>query len=98
MHASIWTFRGDPDELSARYEALLAEVPAENMRLHLCLRSPEGIVLVDTCPSREVFLGFQGAFLPMLESHGLPVPEVHDYSVEAAFVEGQRTVETTAIG
>jgi hypothetical protein len=35
MHASITPFPGDPDELQARYEALLAEVPTENMELHL---------------------------------------------------------------
>src|SRR6266480_1754778 len=42
--ASLWRFRGDPDDLLRRYEALLTDVPAENMRLHLCLRADDGIV------------------------------------------------------
>src|SRR4051794_6979561 len=29
VHASLWRFRGDPDELLRRYEALLTDVPAE---------------------------------------------------------------------
>jgi hypothetical protein len=32
VHASIWRFSGDPDELLGRYEAMIAEIPAENMR------------------------------------------------------------------
>ena len=48
MHASISTFRGDPDDLLARYDAMIADIPAASMRLHLCLRSDDGIVVVDT--------------------------------------------------
>jgi hypothetical protein len=33
MHASIWRFRGDPDELLRAYESMLAEIPDSNMRL-----------------------------------------------------------------
>ena len=58
MHASIWRFGGDPDDLLERYDAMVAEIPPESMRLHLCLRAPAGIVIVDTCPSREVFEAF----------------------------------------
>lgn len=36
MHASIWRFAGDPDDLARRYDRLVAELPAELMRLHLC--------------------------------------------------------------
>lgn len=90
MHASIWRFTGDPDELLRRYEAMLAEVPAANMRLHLCLRARDGIVLVDTCPSREAFEAFAGAgFRALRERHGLPEPaELHDFPVHVAFVDG----------
>ncbi len=93
MHASIWRFRGDPDELMQSYEALVAEIPAENMRLHLCLRADDGIVLVDTCPSKEAFDGFFAGegFRAMREGAGLPDPvRVEDFPVEVAFVDGQR--------
>ena len=93
MHASIWRFRGDPDELLRAYGAMIAEIPAESMRLHLCLRANDGIVLVDTCPSKEAFDAFFAGegFRALRERHGLPDPErVEDFPVEVAFVDGQR--------
>ena len=77
MHASIWKFTGDPDELLRRYDAMVAEIPSGNMRLHLCLRASDGIVLVDTCASRKVFEAFAGgeAFHALRANHGLPEPE-----------------------
>jgi hypothetical protein len=92
MHGSLWRFRGNPDELLESYEAMLAEIPAESMRLHLCLRAPDGIVIVDTCPSREVFEGFvAGTMRELLRGHALPDPErLEDFPVHAAFVDGGR--------
>ena len=93
MHASIWRFTGDPDELLRRYDAMVAEIPAENMRLHLCLRADDGIVLVDTCPSKEVFDAFFAGegFRALRERHGLPEPDlVQDFPVHASFVDGRR--------
>jgi hypothetical protein len=91
MHASIWRFRGDPDELVGRYDAMLAETPRGNLRLHLCLRAEDGIVLVDTCPSREVFEAFaaDARFRALRRRHGLPDPErIEDFHVHAAIVDG----------
>ena len=91
MHASIWRFAGDPDELLRRWDAMVAEIPRDNMRLHLCLRAVDGIVLVDTCPSREVFEAFSASdeFRGLRERHGLPDPErLEDFPVHAAFVDG----------
>ena len=95
MHASIWRFAGDPDILIPRYRALVADIPAANMQLHLCLRAADGIVMVDTCPSREVFEAFSGseAFSELRRGHGLPDPElIEDFPVELAFVDGDRRV------
>jgi hypothetical protein len=89
MHASISTFRGDPDELLARYDAMVAEVPAANMRLHLCLRAGDGIVVVDTCPSRdafEAFFGERGPFRALLARHGMPEPVIDDHPIHPAIV------------
>jgi hypothetical protein len=47
MHASIWKLDGDPDDLARRCDALFAEFPPE--QLQLCLRAPDGLVIVDTC-------------------------------------------------
>jgi hypothetical protein len=92
MHASIWRYRGDPDDLLRRYDAMVAEVPPAGMRLHLCARDRDGIVVVDTCPSRDVFEAFAAGPLRELRArHGLPEPErVDDFLVHAAFAGGAR--------
>jgi hypothetical protein len=85
MHASISTFRGDPDDLLARYDAMAAEIPEANLGLHMCLRADDGIVVVDTCPSREAFEAFYGGPFPaLLARHGLPEPVIEDHPVHRA--------------
>jgi hypothetical protein len=92
MYASIWRFTGDSAELARCYDAMLADIPPESLRLHLCLRTPDGIVIVDTCPSPEAFEQFATGPFPALRSrHGLPEPtDVHDGPVHAAFIDGAR--------
>jgi hypothetical protein len=95
VHASIWRFAGDPDELLASYEAMIVEISAESMRLHLCLRAEDGIVLVDTCPSKEVFDAFFAGegFRALRERHGFPDPaRLENYPVHAAYVDGAKRV------
>jgi hypothetical protein len=91
MHASIWRFKGDPDALLRVYDAMRAEIPAENMQLHVCLRAEDEIVVVDTCPSKEIFDGFvAGTMRELLERHGMPEPErVEDHPVHLAFIDGR---------
>ena len=93
MHASIWHFTGDPDDLLRRYDTMIAEVPAGRMRLHLCLRGEDGITIVDTCPSPEAYQAFaDGPFLELRRRHGLPDPiAVNDHPVHRAFIEGTAT-------
>jgi hypothetical protein len=90
VHGSLWTFRGDPDRLLAAYDGLIAEIlPA--VALHVCLRTPGGILLLDTCPDREAFERFTAgdAFHTLRERHGLPEPDrVDDFPVHAAIVDG----------
>jgi hypothetical protein len=88
MHASIWRFRGDPDDLLRRYYAMVAEIPHASMRLHLCLRADDGIAIVDTCPSKAAFEAFShGPFRALRARHGLPEPELlEDFQVHRVFV------------
>lgn len=91
MHASIWRFSGDPDHLLRSYDAMVAEIPLANMQWQLCLRAADGIVLVDTCPSREAFEAFSASeeFRRLRARHGLPEPErIEDFPVHAAFANG----------
>jgi hypothetical protein len=92
MHASIWRFRGDPDDLARRYDALTAELPTDLMRLQMCLRASDGIVVVDTCPDRDTHVAFAtgDAFPAARRRHGLPDPiAVEDFPVHVAFVDGR---------
>jgi hypothetical protein len=95
MHGSIWKFLGNPDELLRGYDAMAAEIPSANMKLHLCLRAADGIIVVDTCPTKEAYDAFvanPGVRL-LRERHGLPEPErLDDFPVHVAFVAGQRVV------
>jgi hypothetical protein len=94
MHASLWRFRGDPDGLLASYDAMVQEIPPSVMRLHLCLRATDGIVLVDTCPTRDDFVRFAGGdgFAALRARHGLPEPErVEDFPVHRLFLDGAVT-------
>jgi hypothetical protein len=96
MHASIWKFNGDPDRLLRGYDEVVTEIPSAAMRLQLCLRAPDGILLVDTCPTEEKAEAVVADpdFRRLLADHGLPAPEpVTLFPVHRAFVEGQ-AVET----
>lgn len=93
MHASIWHIGGDPDALLVRYDAVLADLPEPDMALHLCLRAPDGLVIVDTCPSEEAFRSFIAGewFGELLARHGLPYPDrLDDFPVHIAIGAGTR--------
>ena len=64
MHASISHLRGDPDDLLRRYDALLAEIPAEGMILHLCLRGLSFAARI--FPDQPHFVGLIGRQLQHL--------------------------------
>ncbi len=91
MYASIWRFRGDPDDLLARYDALMAEIGAAAMQLHVCLRAGDGIVLLDSYPSEAAYAAFMAGdgFRTLRERHGLPEPEqVDGFAVHVAYAGG----------
>jgi hypothetical protein len=92
MYGTIWRFAGDPDDLLRGYEAMLADIPTQSMVAHLCLRVPDGIVVVDTCPSLEVHRSFAATAFPELRRrHGLPDPDpAFEGDVHAAFLDGRR--------
>jgi hypothetical protein len=94
MHASIWSFTGDPDELLRAYDAMVTQIPPDVMKLHLCLQAADGIVIVDTCPSKEVHDAFAASesFRELRKRAGLPEPlRRQDFPVHAAFVDGQQS-------
>jgi hypothetical protein len=99
MHASISRFTGDPDELLRRYRAMLEDVPPSAMAVHLCLRAPDGLVVVDTCPSREDYARFAaGGYAVLRVRHGMPAPIALEHLlVEVAFAAGTRIVDEAVV-
>ena len=97
MHASIWTFTGDPDQLLASYDALVGEVPTASMRFHACVRTPDRIMLFDTCPTKEIFVEIRASewWCEALVRHALPQPRSEDYPLHIAFANGE-VVESPA--
>ena len=93
MHCSLWTYHGDPGDLSARYEAMVAEIPAESMQFSGCFRTSDGIVVFDTCPSKAVFDEFISSeeLRSLMARHGLDHPtSIVDHPMVAAFAGGRR--------
>lgn len=92
MHASTWHFAGDPDDLLVRYGAMVDEIPDEQFVLHVCLRTDDGILIVDTCPSEATYRSFVASdwFNDLLARHGMGRPELRDYPVVRAYARGVR--------
>jgi hypothetical protein len=56
-----------------------------------CLRAPDGLLIIDTCPSEQAFEEFhQGtAFQALRARHGLPTPDsIEGFPVKVAFARG----------
>ena len=79
MYLGTYDFDGDPDDLTARYEQLLAQLPPDMVMVNLCVRRPDGITVVDTCPTEADFHAFAASpeFAAGLASVGLGTPRVH---------------------
>ena len=93
MHGSIWRFHGSPDDLALRYDALVAQIPRESLRLHVCLQGTDGLVVFDTCPSLEAFEATEPMLRSAMAGAGLPEPTVEHHPVHAAFVHGAPLAE-----
>jgi hypothetical protein len=68
------------------------EVPEANQVLHAAAKTPEGLLLFDTCPSEEAFKAFFGSeeVQAMFAKHGLLLGAHEDYPLVAAYARGRR--------
>jgi hypothetical protein len=78
MYLGTYTFKGDTDELVAAYDRMKASIPVEQMLHHLCVRTDDGLLVVDTCPTHADFRSFSTDPLvrQSLTAAGLPEPQV----------------------
>jgi hypothetical protein len=86
VHCSLWRFEGDPDDLEQRYLAVMAEVPETNHVLHAAAKTPNGLLVFDTCPSQGAYREFfEGPARALFEKHGLAPTASEDYPVIRAY-------------
>jgi hypothetical protein len=93
MHCSVWRFIGDPDDLEKRYLTLIGELPESNHVLHAAAKTPNGLLIFDTCPSEEQYRTFfeaDGQALALFEKHGLVPATREDYPVIRAYAARTR--------
>jgi hypothetical protein len=95
MYLGIYDFDGDPEDLAARYDHLIAQFPPDAVTLNACVRRPDGITVIDTCPSESDFRGFAASaeFAAGLASVGLGTPRVTPLG-EVHALHGTRTAVT----
>jgi hypothetical protein len=93
VHGSIWRFHGPPHELTGRYDALVAQIASASLRLHACLRRPNGLLVFDTCPSLDAFEASEPMLRSAMAAVGLPEPTVEHHPVHAAFAHGAPLAE-----
>ncbi len=78
MHLSAYHFDGDPARLAVAHDEMTAKFPPEALPLHICVRTADGILVLDACPTRGDAEAFQQSaeFAAALAEVGLPTPRV----------------------
>ena len=97
MHCSVWRFTGDPDELEQSYLRLVERIPASAHVLHAAARTPDGLLIFDTCPSEEAYRAFFGSdeVRALFAEVGLAGGVAEDYPVVRAYAR-RAEVDSTA--
>jgi hypothetical protein len=78
MYMGSYRFDGDPDQLVARYDRLMAAFPPDLLLVHVCVRRDDGLTVFDSCPDEAEFRRFSTSpeFRNALAASGLPDPVV----------------------
>lgn len=91
MHLGIYDIDGDPTELLAAYDRLIAMMPEGQLVFHACAVRENGITVYDACPSKEAFEKFSTSeeFRGATAAAGLPWPRrIEGLPVHAARAKG----------
>ena len=78
MYLGAYHFAGDPADLVSAYDRMMAGFPTDELILHLCAVGPDGIVVLDACPTEADHLAFSTSvgFRRACDEAGLPAPTV----------------------
>lgn len=76
MYLGVYEIDGDPEQLLAAYDRLMAGMPADQVEFHACAVREQGITIYDACPTKEAFERFSTGeeFRGAAEAAGLPWP------------------------
>ena len=80
MFFGSYRFTGDPTELAAAYDRFMTNVPEDQLFVHVCVKTDEGLVVYDTCPRRADFHAFSidPQVLAAMQQAGLPAPQIDE--------------------
>jgi hypothetical protein len=80
MFFGTYRFTGDPTELAAAYDRLMTKFPEDQLLVHICVETDEGLVIYDTCPSQADFHAFSTdpLILAAMQEAGLPNPQIEE--------------------
>jgi len=89
MFLGSYEFTGDSDELLAGYDKLMTTFPVDLITFHVCVRTDDGIRIIDGCPTHADFIAFSTSptFAAALDAAGLPRPTI----VELGAMHAART-------
>ena len=78
----------------------MAQIPASSHVLHAAARTPDGLLIFDTCPSEEAYRAFFGSeqVRALLEEHGLRDGTVEDFPLVAAYARRSEVTEESWAG
>lgn len=78
MYLGTYRFEGDPTELVAGYDQLMAALDVRGFELHVCAVDTSGISVVHGCPTEAIFREFEtsDAWASACLGAGLPAPTV----------------------
>ena len=76
MYLGIYEIDGEPGELLAAYDRLMAGMPESQVEFHACAVREDGITIYDACPTKEAFEAFSSGpeSRAAAEAAGLPWP------------------------
>jgi hypothetical protein len=80
MFLGAYRFVGDPTELAATYDRFMTRFSDDQFLVHICVKTDEGLVIYDTCPSRADFHAFSTdpLILAAMQEAGLRDPQVEE--------------------
>jgi hypothetical protein len=78
MFLGSYRFGGDPTGLVLAYDRMMSGFDRATLDLHICVVEPNALLVLDACPTEEVFRSFSSSpeFRGAWGGAGLPEPAI----------------------